>query len=187
MKKDLKFKKKIFGPAFRKIIRPVLQKYKIRKVSPSIIKEYDKPDSDNLKLVGFLQIHNEKQKGNLKRVLKHMKRFCNEIVVYDDGSTDGSVDLASQYTDYIIKGAYNDFVHELEHKQKLLTLALSLNPDWIVWLDADEVFDRNGELFAIRALCQYGKTNGIDGFSFQEFNLWKKPDQYRVDEQWNKL
>jgi len=181
-----KIKKKILGPAFRKIIRPAIQRYKIKNVTKRDIYDY-KSNMENLKLVGFLQVHNESENGNLIRVLNHMKKFCDEIVVYDDGSTDDSVEVASRYTKYIIKGKTNDFQNELQHKQQLLNLALSLNPDWIVWLDADEVFDRDGETYGIRTLCNYGNVRGIDGFSFQEFNLWKTTDQYRVDELWHKL
>lgn len=181
-----KIKKKILGPAFRKIIRPMLQKYKIKKIDNKDIFHY-KSEIRNLKLVGFLQIHNESENGNLLRVLNHMKKFCDEIVIYDDGSTDDSVEIASRYTKHIIKGKTNDFKNELEHKQQLLNLALPLNPDWIVWLDADEVFDRDGEIYGIRALCNFGNAKGIDGFSFQEFNLWKTTDKYRVDELWHKL
>lgn len=181
-----KIKKNILGPAFRKIVRPVIQKYKIKKVSNRDIYDY-KLGIEDVKLIGFLQIHNESENGNLVRVLNHMKKFCDEIVIYDDGSTDDSVEVALRYTKHVIKGKTNDFQNELQHKQQLLSLALSLNPDWIVWLDADEVFDKEGEMYGIRALCNYGNTKGIEGFSFQEFNLWKTTDKYRVDEQWHKL
>lgn len=181
-----KIKKKILGPAFRKIIRPIIQKYKIKKVNSNDIYHY-KSEIENLRLVGFLQIHNESKNGNLIRVLNHMKKFCDEIVIYDDGSTDDSVEIALRYTKHVIKGKTNDFQNELQHKQQLLNLAQSLNPDWIVWLDADEVFDRDGETYGIRTLCNYGNAKGIDGFSFQEFNLWKTTDKYRVDELWHKL
>jgi len=80
----------------------------------------------------------------------------------------------------------NNFKEELAHKQKLLDLALSLEPDWIVWLDPDEVFDRSGEQGGIRSLCQYGEEHKIDSFSFLCYNLWKGKEEYRVDELWNK-
>ena len=90
----------MLGPAFRKIIRPAIQKYKIKNVTKKDIYDY-KSKLENLKLIGFLQIHNESENGNLIRVLNHMKKFCDEIVIYDDGSTDDSVEIASRYTKYI--------------------------------------------------------------------------------------
>jgi len=181
-----KIKKGILGPAFRKFIRPVIQKYKIKRVDTKSIYQY-KSQIENLRLLGFLQMYNESENDNLIRVLNHMKNFCDEIVIYDDGSTDDSVEIALKYTKHVIRGKTNDFQNELQHKQQLLNLALSLNPDWIVWLDADEVFDRDGTTHGIRALCNYGNVKGIDGFSFQEFNLWKSTNKYRVDGLWNKL
>ena len=164
-----------------------MSKYKIRKVSNSKIRKFQNKDLASVRLIGFLQIHNESEKGNLERVLNHLSKICDEIVIYDDGSTDDSYEIASKYTKHIIRSKVNDFKNEREHKQELLELALSLNPDWIVWLDADEVFDRDGENFGIRALCKYGQTKNIDGFSFQEFNLWKNENCYRADELWHKL
>jgi len=136
--------------------------------------------------VGFLKEHNEVQAGNLERVLNHMKRICDDIVVCDCASTDNSVEVAKKYTNHVIQEA-NDFKRELFIKQKMLEYTLTLNPDWIVWLDADEVFDREGELGGIRKLCLYGTEKGIDGFSFREYNLWKSTKEYRVDELWGKV
>ena len=176
--------KKFLGPSYRRYVRPVIRN--LTTVPNSKIRNIQADDSENIRLIGFLQIYNESEKGNLERVLKHLSKFCDDIVIYDNGSTDNSREIASKYTKHIIGPKVNDdFRNELKHKQELLELALSLNPDWIVWLDADEVFDRDGENFGIRALCKYGQTKGIDGFLFQEFNLWKNENQYRVDENWH--
>jgi cellulose synthase/poly-beta-1,6-N-acetylglucosamine synthase-like glycosyltransferase len=183
----LKIKKRWLGPIYRKFVRPLIRKYKIKKIDNIKIKKFQGKNLDDIKLIGFLQIHNESKKENLERVLNHLSKFCDDIVIYDDGSTDNSIELALKYTKNIIIGETNDFQNELEHKQQLLNLALSLNPDWIIWLDADEVFDKHGEMYGIRALCNYGDSKKIDGFSFQEFNLWKSTGEYRVDELWHKL
>jgi len=65
-----------------------------------------------------------------------------------------------------------------------LELAISLEPTWILWLDADETVDRFGEDGGIRALCQFGDKEGIDGFLLQWFNLWKNYNEHRVDGHW---
>lgn len=156
-----------------------LKKVKISKVRSKIKGE------KKIKLVGFVKCYNEGQTGNLERCLKHLASFCDDIVLCDDSSSDNSLEIAKKYTNHIII-LPNEFKKELEHKQKLLELALSLNPDWIVSLDPDEIFDREGELGGIRALCAYGDKHGIDSFSFQYHNLWKSQDQYRVDELWYK-
>ena len=143
------------------------------------------PKAQELRLIGFLKIHNEASSGNLERVLRHMKKFCDEIVVCDCQSSDNSVEIARKFTEHILREP-NDFKNELFAKQKMLIYTLKLNPDWIVWLDADEVFDRGGELYGIRNLCLEGDKKGIDGFSFLEYNLWRDREHYRVDEFWGK-
>lgn len=145
-----------------------------------------KGDPKKLKLVGFMQVYNESKAGNLRRSLTALKEVCDDIVIYDDGSTDDSVTVAKEFTPNVITSDTNDFKREIFHKQQLLDFALSLKPDWVVWLDADEVFDRTGELGGVRALCQYGNENGIDGFSMLEYNLWKGMTHYRVDKLWFK-
>jgi|TARA_B100000315_G_scaffold259901_1_gene317963 hypothetical protein len=138
---------------------------------------------NNLKIIGFVKSFNEAKNGNLERCLKHLSEFCDDIVICDDSSRDNSVQIARKYTNNIIIMP-NNFKKELQHKQKLLELTLSLNPDWIVWLDPDETFERAGELGGIRSLCEYGDKRGIDSFSFLYHNLWKARDHYRVDERW---
>lgn len=143
------------------------------------------PEEQSLKIVGFLKIHNEMKHGNLERVLKHLQEICDDIVVCDCESSDASRNYAGEYTSHILS-ADNDFKNEIATKQKMLEYTLNLNPDWIVWLDADEVFERNGELGGIRKLCALGNRDGIDGFEFPEINLWKTKKHYRVDEFWAK-
>jgi len=178
--------KKILGPKGTIIVASLLKKDWIVKntILKNIRNQQDK-NSKPLKLVGFVKCFNEGANGNLERCLKHMSSFCDDIVVYDDGSTDDTLDILKKFTKHIIKGSKNDFLNELTHKQKLLELALSLEPTWILWLDADEVFDRFGEDGGIRSLCRYGDENNIDGFAFQEFNLWKDLFHYRTDELWH--
>lgn len=135
-----------------------------------------------MRLCGFLQIYQEEEKGNLKRCLDSMSKYCDDIVIYDDGSTDNSVEIAKQYTDHIILGRYNDFASEIYHKKDLLNLALSLKPDWIFWLDADEVVEYRAEQGDLRDLC---KNAGVhDSFAFKEVNLWRCSNYYRVDNQY---
>jgi len=170
----------------KQLIRNVRGTYKdLKKITVSDIRNKIKGDPKKIKLVGFVKCFNEGKSGNLERCLKHLSSFCDDIVICDDSSQDNSLDIAKKYTNHIIVPP-DEFKQELAHKQKLLELALSLNPDWIVFLDPDEIFDRSGEQGDIRTLCQYGNEQGIDSFSFLYYNLWKGSDNYRVDELWHK-
>ena len=112
-----------------------------------------------------------------------MSKFCDEIVVSDDNSIDDSVSIAKEFTNHVITHEKNQWLDFLERKQELLQYAISLGTEWVVWLDADEVFDRDGEEGGIRNLCNSEK---IDAYSFLEYNLYKSLEKYRVDELWLK-
>ena len=129
-----------------------------------------------MKIVGYLMQYNESSRGNLHRCLENLATYCDEIVVYDDASTDDSLSVIDQYTDHIIEGTVNDFRNETSHRQQLLELALSLSPDYVFWLDADETLDRGGTEGGLRALCEKGGS-----WSFREVNLWRSTAWQRKD------
>ena len=56
-----------------------------------------------MKLVAQVCMYNEVLKGNLERCLNNLKLYCDEIVIYDDASTDNSIKVASKYTEHIIR------------------------------------------------------------------------------------
>ena len=112
-----------------------------------------------------------------------MSEICDDIVVCDDSSTDGSKKIAEKYTKHIIT-LEDDFEAELIHKQRLLSEALKLKPDFILSLDSDEIIDKPSNL---RSLCEDMQKRGIDGAYMHLKNLWKKEDEYRVDSSFNSL
>lgn len=59
--------------------------------------------------------------------------FCDEIVLVDSGSTDGTVDLARKYTDRIF---HQPFLGDGPQKNKALSLARGR---WLFQIDGDEV------------------------------------------------
>jgi len=58
---------------------------------------------------------------------------------------------------------------------------LTLDPDWIMWMDCDEILDRNGTLGGLRKLAEESSDLDIDAYSFHETNLWRSHTYYRVD------
>jgi glycosyltransferase involved in cell wall biosynthesis len=132
------------------------------------------------KIVCIVQIYNELRKGNLERFVKYVMPLVDALVVYDDASTDGSYEYMLNYTPHVIRGTRNDFANEINHKQRLLDEALKLEPDFILWLDADEVLTRNAET-RLQELGAYCAENGIDGISLHELNLWGSHSWRRMD------
>lgn len=122
--------------------------------------------------------------------------WSDNIVIYDDGSTDGTYEVLLNAQEnappgrevFIIRSDENDFKNEIVHKQILLDRALEIGSDWIMWLDADELIEAGGH-----KMCPDGRKKirtlmddvSIDGWSFHEINLWRSDRFYRMDSQFN--
>ena len=134
-----------------------------------------------MKIICFTQCYNELDKGNLKRFFKYTKHLFDDYVIYDDCSTDGSYEYCCKFTKNIIKGKKNCFQNELKHKQELLNLALTLNPDFIFWLDIDELLSANTTRNILEKMCLLINQKDIDALSFTEINLWRSSTWHRID------
>lgn len=164
-----------------------------------------------MNLTVICQVYNELETGNLHRFLSEMSEFADSLVMYDDGSTDGTYDHLAQfyfankvnwdcasvgYTEdgfvaprlnpdnvYMLRGHTNDFQNEMYHKQQMLERAIgSTNADWIMWLDADEVIEPRGIDGGIRELME---NKELDGYAFHQINLWRSDKFFRLDNQYN--
>lgn len=132
------------------------------------------------KIVCICQVYNESTKGNLLRFFSNITNVVDEVVIYDDGSVDDTADVCARYTEHVIKGKKNEFSNEVQHKQALLNYALGLSPDFILWLDADEVLT-NEASNQVQELCKYCIENNIDGVFLNEINLWNSSAWERLD------
>ena len=132
------------------------------------------------KIVSITQIYNEIEKENLHRFFKYLKPVVDQIVIYDDCSTDGSYEYAKSQTTHVLRGAKNDFTDEINHRQIMLVEALKLKPDFILSIDTDEVLTRNSESL-LQDLCRRCHADNLDGFDFHEINLWRSWSWRRTD------
>lgn len=138
------------------------------------------PTSQPYKVICITQIFNEIRKENLPRFWQYIQPLVDGVIVYDDGSTDGSYEYLQGKTLEIIRGGSNDFKNEINHKKILLDRALNYKPDFILWLDADEVLSTDSRE-EIQILCRYAVDNNIDGIALHEVNLWRSSDWKRTD------
>lgn len=153
-----------------------------------------------MKIYAFIQMYNEATTGHLIRCLENCKQWADKIIIYDDKSTDNSVEIARKYTDHIILGEKNEWVKETYHKQTMIEYIHNMDekPDWILWLDCDEIVDRNC-IYNLKEFCEKNNElhiaeaakmvkstkvssyRHIDAFSFQQINLWRGERYYRTD------
>ncbi len=132
------------------------------------------------KVVCIAQVFNEIRKGNLERFLAYTLPLVDDMVVYDDGSTDGTFEFLLETPVQVLRGARNDFADEIGHKRLLLERALTLKPDYILWLDADEVLSSSNPE-ELQAACAWCEANSLDGAQLHELNLWRSNAWRRID------
>jgi len=97
-----------------------------------------------MKIIGLLMFRNEER--ILKDTLDHMAGFCDEVVVYDDASTDGSYKICQDHPIVMEIVSSDKWDENREHaengnRNKLLNAAMkysNLYDDWFVYMDADE-------------------------------------------------
>ena len=145
-----------------------------------------------MKIVGFAQLRNELEKGNLENWFKCMS-VCDYIYIYDQNSTDGSREYYKNFNNVtVIESNENRFYEEITCKNELLNKLLHDHPDtnWILWMDGDTLLDNrliedNGK--RLRDICEEGNKNEIDGYYFGHYNLWRSDVYYRIDDDYHWL
>lgn len=145
-------------------------------------------------LCGFLKVHNEIiREGNLYRVLDNMAHYCDAAVVCDDASRDGTREaliswIASrqgqgtpQHWRFVgVPYEEQNFRHELAWKQKMLEQVHEIQPHFVIWMDGDEVFDRQGTEH-LRAFCESVKDSMARAWKFHYTQFWKTTIYARTD------
>jgi glycosyltransferase involved in cell wall biosynthesis len=113
--------------------------------------------------------------------LSSLSRFADEVVILDDGSTDRTVEICRGFPKVTRLVRWpKSFFHEGIDRNVVLALAKDTEPDWIVFLDIDEVFeDRIAE--DIQAMMSM-EDCGVWGFHMLHF--WRSRTHFRVDGQW---
>ena len=109
-----------------------------------------------MSITAIIVIKNEAQ--NLLRYFEHVRRFCDEIIVVDQHSTDTSLMLALKYADKVFLSK-NSGCNELD---RVWVVSLAKN-EWVCTLDPDEQFENAfvEELPRLLTLCDENKHDGI--------------------------
>jgi glycosyltransferase involved in cell wall biosynthesis len=120
----------------------------------------------------------------LQRVLKQARKYIDHAVILDDASEDNTVPLCKEILQGIPLTLHSNkkpmFQNEIHLRKQLWKMAISSNSEWIVILDADELFEDEapGQL---RELLNQSKD--IDFYSFRLYDFWTEK-HYREDSHW---
>ena len=143
-----------------------------------------------MKIVGFTQLRNELELGNLENWFKCMAP-CDEIYIYDQNSTDGSKDYYRKFDNvHVIESPENRFSQELKCKSELLQKLLKEQPDtdWIYWMDGDTLMDNRlleNDGASMKEVLQAVEDHHFDGVFLGHYNLWRSDVWHRVDDQYD--
>lgn len=119
----------------------------------------------------------------LERVLRHAAGYVDHIVVLDDASTDTSAEICRQAAGSVpltlLSNALPAFANEITLRKQLWDLAVNAGNEWILILDADELFE-DEIAAAIRNLIAH---EDCDAVCFRLYDMWTET-QYRDDRWW---
>lgn len=134
-----------------------------------------------VRIVGMLRVKNEATW--LKAVLDAAGRVCDALVVLDDGSTDATPEICRRHPK-VAEYLYQEEVvlDEARDKNRLLKLALQLEPDWILALDGDEVLEDAAPEIIRREITLIDPVEPqFVAFALQILYFWDDPLTFRCE------
>jgi glycosyltransferase involved in cell wall biosynthesis len=119
----------------------------------------------------------------LEPMLKSAKEYITDAVIIDDASTDNSVALAEKVLEgipyKIVKNQTSKFATEYLLRQQQWEETLKTHPEWIVFLDADQMFEKRFK----HEVKQLLLDPEAEVYYFRLYDFWDK-SHYREDSLW---
>lgn len=136
---------------------------------------------DNNKLTAMLQVRNEGGRY-LEEVLKDLSTFVDHIVIVDDASTDHTLEIcrSCDKVEKLVTLASSLFDEEWKLRSILWQTTVSTSPDWILAVDADELYEERAK----RSIRNLINQDRYDWVSFRLYDMWGSRQYYREDELW---
>jgi len=111
----------------------------------------------------------------IERVLESHLRICDHVLFLDDGSTDGTGDIALTF-DRVIYFRQDDLPrNEARDRNALFAHAHVYEPDWCWWFDGDETLWRGKREDIVNV------PRDKNTLSTQLLDLWGDKDHYAAD------
>ncbi len=130
-----------------------------------------------LKIVGMIPVFNEVE--IISEVLDHLLEEDIELVVLDNGSTDGSYEICKKYAEkglieleQIITPKFNWHLV----LRMLYDMALKKNPDWVLRCDQDEFLESGVKDQSLRNAITTEHENGFNLMQFDVFEFFMTDD-----------
>lgn len=152
---------------------------------PALPRQPDRPEPERKapRLTLSMVVKNEADRY-LARVLREHKNYIDQAVIINDGSTDNSKQICQEILKdipyNIISNSVSKFPNEVELRKQQWRETVAADPDWILCLDADELFESRfrtevRNLISDPEICLY---------YFRLYDLWDE-NHYREDQYWH--
>lgn len=133
------------------------------------------------KVVLSMIMRNEADR-KLRECLEEANHYIALAVIIDDNSTDNSVEICKEVLGDKLILIHNDrskFSKEFTLRQQQWEETIKTNPDWILNIDADQIFE-----MAMRQEIEFLITQDqVDVFYFRLYDFWNET-HYRDDQYW---
>lgn len=132
------------------------------------------------RLIAMMPVKNEADRY-LEEVLTELETYADVICAVNDGSDDDSAKVLLSHPKVELLSLDRSLFHE-EYKlrQILWNMAINNKPDWIIGIDADEVFELRFKDEVVGLMT----TEGVDAWYFRVYDFWDSRDEYREDNLW---
>jgi glycosyltransferase involved in cell wall biosynthesis len=128
----------------------------------------------------FLCAMRVKNEGRyIQEVIARALELCEHALILDDHSTDDTPAICRAFGERVtlLTSPFEGF-DESRDTNYLLARIVERNPEWVLWIDGDEVLERTGPE-KIRAAAAAAPETA--SFTLRVAYLWNHPNQVRVD------
>jgi glycosyltransferase involved in cell wall biosynthesis len=118
----------------------------------------------------------------LRECIEEANRYVDLAVIIDDDSTDESVKICQEILGDKLILIHNDrskFSNEISLRKQQWEETIKTNPDWILNIDADQIF----EIKMRDEIYKHIYQDKVDVFYFRLYDFWNET-QYRDDAYW---
>jgi GT2 family glycosyltransferase len=127
--------------------------------------------------VGAMRIKDEAP--HIREAINRILPLCHRVLVFDDHSSDDTAAICSSFGERVtLFPSQFQGLDESRDKNFLLGKLVSADPDWVLWIDGDEILEKSGPE-ALRAVAK--RRSGPAAYSLRVAYVWDKPEQIRVD------
>jgi SAM-dependent methyltransferase len=132
--------------------------------------------ADPLKLLGAMRVKNESEW--IRESIESQLAICDKVLVFDDHSTDDTKDIVRSFGERcILMESPFSGLDEARDKNYILEHLVIARPEWVLWIDGDEVLERNAPTVLRTILDDPTVCAGTLPFAF----FWNDREHVRTD------